>query len=343
MSSIIEVSEPPAKAPRTMLARSPLFSISRPSDTQLYTHSSGAGYTLTAELPGVPASGVKVERDEKNRLFITATDASGEHSVLNKVYSLPVDCDPQSVRASCVDGLLRIVVEKASGQKPQQITVEDHIPSRQDAGGDDAYYITVNVPGMKQSELSAAVEDNGRELVFVLRGKSERGLASDIQRTFAVPKNADVSRAKAGVENGLFALAVPKMNHQALTGGSDGTVRTNKQRHEVAINEERQFNDQNDYALLTEDLPGMKPSNVKCEVRDDYVTLRGEVESQDDTMRSYRSVSRTTTLPEGASANAVKAQYADGQLRVYIPRNAIKEPQKETVQIRTDSHVKLEQ
>jgi len=301
-------------------------------------HSSGAGYTLSYELPGIPASRVRVARDDRNRLLLRASDSSSDRPVLHQVVPLPPDSNPSAARASMLDGLLRVALPKSPGQQPQPISIADSIPVKH---SDNEYYVRVQVPGLSRDELSANVEaDRSGDLVFVLKGSSNRNLADDISRSFSVPRDADLTQAQCGCENGLLALRVPKAQHALVSRNANSNDSTTRQ--EVQISENRDFNDESDTLLLKESMPGMKPSNLKCEVRGNSVTLRGEVESRDDTMRSYRSISRSSTLPEGADASAVKAQYADGQLRVYLPSGAIKEPEYTDVQIATDRHVSPE-
>jgi HSP20 family protein len=87
------------------------------------------------------------------------------------------------------------------------------------------------------------------------------------------------------------------------------------------------------------DVPGIKPEEIKIEIREGYLTLSGEHEETKEDKekayvrreRRYGSFSRSIPLPDGVDAKKVTAKTHDGVLEVTIPLP--KETAKESVTI----------
>ena len=79
---------------------------------------------------------------------------------------------------------------------------------------------------------------------------------------------------------------------------------------------------------VTVELPGVKKEDVTVELQDDVLTIHGEKKSEREekkgkshwTERSYGSFSRSFSLPPTALAEGLKANFADGVLKVEIPK-----------------------
>ena len=75
------------------------------------------------------------------------------------------------------------------------------------------------------------------------------------------------------------------------------------------------------------ELPGLKPEDVKVEVTDDALVIRGERKSEHEhrlgnayrSERRYGEFYREIPLPEGVNAEQARAQFRDGVLEVAIP------------------------
>jgi len=75
------------------------------------------------------------------------------------------------------------------------------------------------------------------------------------------------------------------------------------------------------------ELPGLKPEDVKVEVTDEGLIIRGErKESREDKQRgyyrserSYGQFQRMIPLPEGVKADEAHAEFHNGELRISIP------------------------
>jgi HSP20 family protein len=75
------------------------------------------------------------------------------------------------------------------------------------------------------------------------------------------------------------------------------------------------------------DLPGMKPEDVKVEVTEDSLIIRGERKSEHEhkgpnmyrSERQYGEFYRQIPLPQGANAEQAKASFNNGVLEISVP------------------------
>jgi HSP20 family protein len=80
--------------------------------------------------------------------------------------------------------------------------------------------------------------------------------------------------------------------------------------------------------LIKAELPEVKKEDVKVTVEDGVLTLQGERRQEKEEKgkkyhrveRSYGSFIRSFTLPESVDEGAVKAEYKDGVLNLYLPK-----------------------
>jgi HSP20 family protein len=92
--------------------------------------------------------------------------------------------------------------------------------------------------------------------------------------------------------------------------------------------------DEDDAIVVRADVPGLKPEEVKIEVHDDVLTVRGEHEdtSEEKTKRYVRrerrfgSFTRSLALPPGVDADQISAASKDGVVEVRIPKPEQSEP-----------------
>jgi len=79
--------------------------------------------------------------------------------------------------------------------------------------------------------------------------------------------------------------------------------------------------------VLRADVPGIKPEEVRIEIEDNILTVRGEHMDSSEKQkkdylrreRRYGAFSRSMALPEGVDPKKVKAQTHDGIVEVTIP------------------------
>lgn len=98
--------------------------------------------------------------------------------------------------------------------------------------------------------------------------------------------------------------------------------------------------DAKEYVIKAE-LPGVKKEDVKVTVENGRLSLYGERKMEKEEKekkyhrieRSYGSFLRSFTLPEGASAEKVSAEFVDGVLRVRLPKNEAAVPRSVDVKV----------
>jgi len=79
--------------------------------------------------------------------------------------------------------------------------------------------------------------------------------------------------------------------------------------------------------IVRADLPGLAKDDVKVDITDDALTIRGERKQEHEeereglhcTERSYGSFYRSILLPEGINIDEAKASFRDGVLEITIP------------------------
>jgi HSP20 family protein len=94
--------------------------------------------------------------------------------------------------------------------------------------------------------------------------------------------------------------------------------------------------------LVRADLPGMKKKDIHVELRDGYLTLRGERNSEHEENRdNYHRIERThgtfersLRLPEGVTEKDIHAKYKDGVLELTIPAPKVEE--QKTTEVKVD-------
>jgi HSP20 family protein len=93
--------------------------------------------------------------------------------------------------------------------------------------------------------------------------------------------------------------------------------------------------------LLKADLPGMKKGDIHIELKEGYLTLRGERKSEHEENkenyhrieRTYGTFERTFRVPEGVTEKDIHAKYRDGVLELTVPTPKVVEPKTTEVKI----------
>ena len=86
--------------------------------------------------------------------------------------------------------------------------------------------------------------------------------------------------------------------------------------------------------LLRADLPGIDKKDIHVELKEGYLTLKGERKSEHEDKtdnynrieRTYGSFERSFRVPEGLTEKDIKAKYHDGVLELSIPVLKVKKP-----------------
>jgi HSP20 family protein len=82
-----------------------------------------------------------------------------------------------------------------------------------------------------------------------------------------------------------------------------------------------------DAIVYSFDLPGLSPDDVRIELQNGMLLVSGERKEETEEQhegyfvraRSFGSFARSFTLPQGVGADDVKAEFADGVLKVSVP------------------------
>jgi HSP20 family protein len=91
-----------------------------------------------------------------------------------------------------------------------------------------------------------------------------------------------------------------------------------------------------DEFLVKASLPGINPDDLDITFSDDTLTIKGEVEEEDEInethyhLRERRqgSFSRSIRLPSGIEADAIAANYENGVLELHLPKTEEVKPKK---------------
>jgi HSP20 family protein len=97
-----------------------------------------------------------------------------------------------------------------------------------------------------------------------------------------------------------------------------------------------------EYTLAVE-IPGVDEKDVKLEIADDTLTIRGEKKQEKEEKdknfyrveRSYGSFQRVLSLPEDADQEAVKATFKKGILTISMPRRAMPQTNARKIEIKS--------
>lgn len=137
-----------------------------------------------------------------------------------------------------------------------------------------------------------------------------------------------------GVEHGLHMPGFLSRGHELLRREA-GLVDAEWSPH-VDVKE------QDGRLIVRADLPGLAKDDIKVEVTDDTLTIRGERKAEKKEERegyaysecSYGRFYRAIPLPEGADTTKVTAEFHNGVLEVGIPLPPHPEPRARRVEVR---------
>jgi HSP20 family protein len=93
---------------------------------------------------------------------------------------------------------------------------------------------------------------------------------------------------------------------------------------------------------LVADLPGLKKEDIKIEIQDNMLTLRGEKKLEEEKKdknyrlceRYYGEFVRTFTLPENVNRDGIVAEFKDGVLKLEIPKTEKAQPKQIEVKVK---------
>ena len=98
--------------------------------------------------------------------------------------------------------------------------------------------------------------------------------------------------------------------------------------------------------LATAEIPGIDPKNVDVSVEDGVLTIRGEKteERKEETEakgylfeRSYGSFERSFALPATVDGAKITADFANGVLKVHLPKDGIAKPKGRKIEVKSET------
>ncbi len=129
-------------------------------------------------------------------------------------YNKPVYRDR---RFDIFNELLNTFNEAQTADEPREIM--DFVPAVNTREASDAYYIEVDLPGVKKEDVDVSVDKN----VLTISGKREvsneikeddyyrvESAYGKFSRSFTLPENVDVEKIKASNEDGVLEIVIPK-------------------------------------------------------------------------------------------------------------------------------------
>ena len=129
-------------------------------------------------------------------------------------YNKPVYRDR---RFDIFNELLNTFNEAQTADEPKEIM--DFVPAVNTREASDAYYIEVDLPGVKKEDVDVSVDKN----VLTISGKREvsneikeddyyrvESTYGKFSRSFTLPENVDIEKIKASNEDGVLEIVIPK-------------------------------------------------------------------------------------------------------------------------------------
>jgi len=109
-------------------------------------------------------------------------------------------------------------LEAQRNEEPKEIV--DFVPAVNTREGDDAYYIELDLPGIKKEDVEISVDKN----ILTIKGKREvkkeeekndyyriESMYGTFARSFTLPEKVDSENIRATGENGVVEITIPKL------------------------------------------------------------------------------------------------------------------------------------
>jgi HSP20 family protein len=122
--------------------------------------------------------------------------------------------------------LLNTMLKSFELDTPRKAEEEyDFVPAVNTRETDDAYYLEVDLPGVKKEDIKVDIEDD--KLVISGEKKLKNELKEEnyykvesyygtFKRSFAIPNDADMDNIKAESKNGVLEVVIPKQKQEQL-------------------------------------------------------------------------------------------------------------------------------
>lgn len=168
------------------------------------SESSDGTYTISLEAPGVAASDVKIEVDDRQITLRCASQTGHGNRRLDYSLVIPEAFDADAAEAEVVDGLILIKCPKAAASGTRIITVSAE-PAEPAAEEVRQYSLTLVAAGIAPADIELTVKGSALKV----HGRSKRTGASLGPRVYKLPRNADTTQVAASQVDGLLTVTVP--------------------------------------------------------------------------------------------------------------------------------------
>lgn len=217
------------KVQPTRYGQTQLVSISDLNISETKTH-----VMATMNISGLTADDIMVEVDKNNNIRITAQSGSqGNKTNISNIYSLPCPVDATKMTKKLSNGVLTIMLPKATGtmsrpttrnRYPSQIELPVIPPmpvikpgkygqSESISGGanisetKDNVMVTMNMSGFTANDITARVEGNNLRINAV---SSRSGSNVNVSNSFSLPCPVNAARMTKKLSNGVLTIRLPK-------------------------------------------------------------------------------------------------------------------------------------
>lgn len=298
------------------------------------------GFLVTALVPGVRASDVTVEAKPARRGGDVLLVRSEAHPHVKADLRLPTSglVDPNNITASCIDGVLRVVIPKiapteelvAVSSDPMDADDADDAPAHDAPAADaaaapSAQTITLNVPGFNSGDITISRKRPAEELVVI--GASKR--RGSFRREFRL---ADASAVvAASCVDGVLVIRVARPPatppHVVPVSAEPPAL--------PAPGEDAEANGEDEITVLRRAVPGVPASAFSVEVAaDGTLRVAGESRIAGAAKSAARRFVFVAKLPAGVDRGTLDARVVDGMLT--ITAAAPVAPERILIDVRSD-------
>jgi len=176
---------------------------------------------------------------------------------------------------------------------------------------DTSYQLTFGLPGLRASDMTAAMHSDGDQAIVILNGETKtKGHESKVRRRLVLPAGADVETVRVACADGLVTVSALKK------------IRSEPRVLPVSNDVESDDGDESDDAFRQALLvPGLRADEVKVTLEDEGILV---VEGESKRRRPLR-IFRRLKLPRNADMDRTSCSLADGVLTLTAPKRPIVE------------------
>ena len=282
------------------------------------------GFLVSALCPGVRDEDLAITAEPERGVL---TVRSEKHPHVRADLRLPTHrgfVDASNISASCIDGVLRIIVPKVAPSSelirvdsagPMMLDDDDKADDKADEAGET---IVINVPGFSRHDISIS-RKRPAETLLIEGASTALGKFGKFRKTLTLAR-AD-ARVKAWCSNGLLTIRVVNPH----TAGVHVPVSATPLKLPAPGDANKDANDEpadgndGEITLMRRAVPGVSARDFSVEI-DSKNTLTARADAF--TRFGRRRYSFSTTLPKNVDKGTVAAEVVDGILSVVAAKPA---------------------